>query len=183
MISKIISMLTVISMLGTYPVAFADDYIDETESVPAVAEQTETEPPEVSEIADAADEELEIEDIDENYETGQLLKATEGSDAISASAPRLTESIFDIYMPETQAENEVDTDEQEDIKLTVAAAYGDLTYQVNNGEVIITDSSSTATTVDIPAEIDGYPVTSIGDCAFSYCKELTSVVIPEMFHA
>ena len=31
----------------------------------------------------------------------------------------------------------------------------------------------------IPEQIDGYPVTSIDDYAFSYCGELTSIVIPE----
>ncbi len=30
----------------------------------------------------------------------------------------------------------------------------------------------------IPSSIDGYPVTSIGECAFFYCTSLTSVTIP-----
>ncbi len=33
--------------------------------------------------------------------------------------------------------------------------------------------------VDIPSEIDGYPVTSIGSSAFAYCYDLTSVTIPD----
>ena len=31
----------------------------------------------------------------------------------------------------------------------------------------------------IPSELDGYPVTAIGDSAFYYCEGLYSVVIPE----
>lgn len=60
-----------------------------------------------------------------------------------------------------------------------AATYGDLTYTVSNGEVTITDCSSSATTVTIPSEIDGCPVTSIGDYAFNNCTGLTSIIMPD----
>lgn len=56
--------------------------------------------------------------------------------------------------------------------------YGDLTYTVNNGEVTITDCNENATNVEIPAEIDGIPVTKIGDSAFSSCQMLGNVSIP-----
>ncbi len=60
-----------------------------------------------------------------------------------------------------------------------AATYGDLTYTVSNGEVTITDCSTSVTSVIIPSEINGYPVTSIGSYAFSYCDSLESVTIPD----
>ena len=60
-----------------------------------------------------------------------------------------------------------------------AATYGDLTYQVSNGKVTITDCSTSATSVTITETINGYPVTSIGSSAFYDCDSLTSIVIPD----
>ncbi|MCM1505815.1 MAG: leucine-rich repeat protein [Ruminococcus flavefaciens] len=56
--------------------------------------------------------------------------------------------------------------------------YGDLTYKIEDDEVTITDCDASATEVIIPSEIDGLPVTNIGDYAFSCCNNLTSVIIP-----
>ncbi len=58
-----------------------------------------------------------------------------------------------------------------------AAQYGDLTYTVSNGRVTITDCDTSVTEVTIPQEIDGCPVTSIGDDAFYNCSSLTSITI------
>ena len=59
-----------------------------------------------------------------------------------------------------------------------AAAYGDLTYKNNGYYIEITGCNKTATSVDIPAEIDGLPVTYIGYQAFYNCKSLTEITIP-----
>jgi hypothetical protein len=55
-----------------------------------------------------------------------------------------------------------------------------ISYEFVEGEVIITgvDQSFTGDVV-IPAEIDGCPVTKIGDKAFFGCSKITSVTIPE----
>ena len=61
-----------------------------------------------------------------------------------------------------------------------AETYGVLTYTVSGGEVTITDCSSYASgALTIPSTINGYPVTTIGDWAFSSCDSLTSVTIPD----
>jgi len=59
------------------------------------------------------------------------------------------------------------------------AGLSDLTYTISNNEVAITDCYEFATgAMDIPATIEGWPVTSIGVSAFQFCSSLTSVTIP-----
>ena len=61
-----------------------------------------------------------------------------------------------------------------------ADTYGDLSYDVTDtGNIVITDCRSDAEIVEIPAEIDGKCVTSIGDTAFRDCTSLTEITIPD----
>lgn len=55
---------------------------------------------------------------------------------------------------------------------------GDLYYRTENGSVIITGCNKDAASVEIPPEIDSYPVTAVGAYAFSHCTDLTSINIP-----
>lgn len=59
-----------------------------------------------------------------------------------------------------------------------AETYGDLTYRITEEQVVITDCNHSVTTVTIPSEINGYPVTTIADSAFKHCSKLSSVIIP-----
>ena len=53
-----------------------------------------------------------------------------------------------------------------------------LLYTTYNGTITITGYSGPAYDVTIPGTINGLPVTSIGDHAFHYWHNLTSVTIP-----
>ena len=59
------------------------------------------------------------------------------------------------------------------------SVYGDFKYTtLDNNGVIITKYTGSANIVIIPSEIDGEPVTSIGEKAFRDCISLTSITIP-----
>ena len=61
-----------------------------------------------------------------------------------------------------------------------AASSDDLTYEIWDDEVTITECDTSATgEMIIPDTIDGYPVTSIGGSAFYGCTGLVSVDIPD----
>ena len=60
-------------------------------------------------------------------------------------------------------------------------SYGDFSYTVlDDGTVKITDyNNGNAEKVDIPKQINGKSVTSIGDYAFEYCPSLADITIPD----
>jgi hypothetical protein len=62
------------------------------------------------------------------------------------------------------------------LPIAVDAQYS---YTTNNGTVTITQYTGPGGAVSIPAIIAGLPVTTIGDFAFYYSSNLTSVTIPE----
>ena len=55
-----------------------------------------------------------------------------------------------------------------------------LKYEIKGNTVTITDCDESASgKLVIPAKIEGYPVTSIGDGAFSWCWRLTTIEVGE----
>ena len=58
--------------------------------------------------------------------------------------------------------------------------YSDFEYRINSdgNTATITDYVGSSTNVLIPAVIDGYAITSIGDYAFQYCYSLIEITIP-----
>jgi uncharacterized repeat protein (TIGR02543 family) len=60
----------------------------------------------------------------------------------------------------------------------LAETPGDYEYTVSDGKATIIGYSGNATNLIIPAMLGGYPVTVIGDNAFSRCEGLVSVTIP-----
>lgn len=63
---------------------------------------------------------------------------------------------------------------------TITGNYGVLSYEIIDGEVTITDCDSNAEgEIVIPSIIDSCPVVSIGDRAFSNCKNLTDISLSQ----
>ena len=62
--------------------------------------------------------------------------------------------------------------------LLPSLAQAQLTYSTNNGVIIITGDTGSSTEIIIPAAINSYPVSSIGDYAFFSRSSLTSITIP-----
>lgn len=64
-------------------------------------------------------------------------------------------------------------------KTVQAATDGQLTYEIVDHEVTILDCDHEAFgTLVVPETIEGYPVTMIGDAAFSNCDFLTAITLP-----
>lgn len=55
-----------------------------------------------------------------------------------------------------------------------------LKYEIKNGEITITGCDKNVTEVEIPSEIEGYPVTSIGEYAFKYCLVELITILPSI---
>ena len=64
--------------------------------------------------------------------------------------------------------------------IALASTSGDLSYDISNGEAIITGcNKSISGILKVPSTLDGYPVTTIYKWAFDSCTGLTSILIPD----
>ena len=83
----------------------------------------------------------------------------------------------------TAAEEAAVTQQTQDSGVSVDtsgdAVYDVFTYRENDTGITITSCDTAATAVEIPTEIDGVPVTEIGDAAFMSCGFLTNLTVPE----
>ncbi|MBR4555145.1 MAG: leucine-rich repeat protein, partial [Ruminococcus sp.] len=64
------------------------------------------------------------------------------------------------------------------IEASAETSSGDWSYSVYDNKATIKRYTGDETAVEIPSELGGYSVTSIGDYAFSDCSSLTSITIP-----
>ena len=75
--------------------------------------------------------------------------------------------------------NSVITASAEDETDYTEGTYENLAYKNYSDYIEISGCDVSATDVVIPPEIDGVPVTSIGEYAFYDCKSLISITIPD----
>ena len=55
----------------------------------------------------------------------------------------------------------------------------DYEYTVSDGKATVDGYNGNEISLEIPSTLGGYPVTSIGNCAFYGCESLTSITIPD----
>lgn len=78
-------------------------------------------------------------------------------------------------LPDNMMSKFLDTD----VSAATEYTYEDFTYTTQEGKASITGYTGTAADVVIPADIDNYPVTIIGQGAFANNRKITSVVLPD----
>ena len=54
-----------------------------------------------------------------------------------------------------------------------------LSYKIYDNYAAVWKSDKNTSTVIVPTEVEGKPVTEIGDYAFAWCISLTSIIIPD----
>ncbi|GEM_PF-1488816 len=154
----------------------AEEALEVAEEV--TQEQEETEPE-----AETAPEEEKDPAEEETGEEGQ-----EGTEVIPEPETEITEEpaeVINTELEENQEEateeessEEITAEEEEESSKEYATPASDFTYTISNNTVKITKYTGSDTDVEIPSEIDGYPVTSIGERVFQNNSTLTSVIIP-----
>lgn len=143
------------------------------ETEPEVTEPVVTEPevtePSVPEATDPAEPEVTEPSVPETTDPTE-------PDVTEPTEPEVTAPTE----PETSEPTEPqDGEESNQDDATAEEIPEGLKYVVGEDGVTITKYKGSATEVIIPAEIEGKPVTAIGDNAFFDCKNLVSVVIPD----
>lgn len=102
--------------------------------------------------------------------------------ANEVNAEKEMKIITEVPMESIVSEYNKNTEPKSDDDL-IYKKYGDyLYYYLNNNdtEITIVDCDDLATgEITVPSEIEGLPVTWICDIAFSECKNITKIVIPE----
>lgn len=147
---KIISILLCVVLMISLAMPVAANEGDAIESEnPEVA--TEEAPEDNTEIGEESSAEDE-EDV------------TEGEKILPEPSEDSLEEPQEDYQVESSAEN---------------ASYGDYTYTQSNGEITITKYTGATEIVEIPAQIDGMPVTAIGSRAFRNCNSIIKLTIPQ----
>ncbi len=80
---------------------------------------------------------------------------------------------------EKQKDREITVEEEEEGSEEYTLSPSGYEYTISNNEVTITGYKVNPTSAEIPSEIEGYPVTSIGKSAFVGCVRLVSIRIPD----
>ena len=127
----------------------------EEENVPTEQAEPATQEETIENSAETSDEDTE-EDSGNTVEWG-----TETQEE-SPSPPAENEQ--EDYQAETSSEN---------------ASSGDYTYTQSDGEITITKYAGSGENVEIPSQIEGMPVTTIGRRAFQNCSTIRQLTIPD----
>ena len=126
----------------------------------------ETEYQEEKEETDSSSGTDEIRDSEKSNETEPVIQQDSGISEpdVQDDAIETENDTSEVYQEESSVQN---------------ATTGDYTYSVSSGKITITKYNGTEEIVEIPAEIDGVPVTRIGTRAFQNCTTIKQLTIPD----
>lgn len=125
--------------------------------------------------AEYQEEEAETDGSSDTDVTQNLEKSDESGVVIQQDS-----DISELDVQDGVAETEnADSEEYQEESSVQNATAGDYTYSVSSGKITITKYNGTEETVEIPAEIDGVPVTRIGTRAFQNCTTIKQLTIPD----
>ena len=146
-----------------------EQHFEDTEFI---TEETVLSDAETAESEETGDSPVQQEEVPEHdNESGLAEDSAESEEALYSEESEIPE--------EETAENIVE--EETDLFL---AGESDFVYESNGGRtVMITEYKGSSTYVEVPATIDGYTVTALGDEVFNYESTITSIILPETITA
>lgn len=115
---------------------------------------------------------------DSSSSNNEISNSEESSETESVIQQDSDTTEADVSDDATETENDASEDYQEGISVQNITA-GEYTYSQSNGQITITKYNGTEEVINIPAEIDGIPVTRIGTRAFQNCTTVKKLTIPE----
>ena len=120
-------------------------------------------------FSDPGIESVEEEVVEDEFTDGEIQFDTEENEETSEELINDGEEIPDV---EDTEENVYPAEENYLI-------YGDFTYTVSNNQVTVRGYKGSATTIEVPEQIDGKKVVGIADGAFEGCAFLEEITLPE----
>ena len=129
----------------------------------------------------------EIEETDNSSDTEEAGRSSDTGETQDAEKTDEAESVIqqDSGISETEIQEDMNetennaSEEYEEESSVQDATAGNYTYSVSSGKITITKYNGTEEIVEIPAEIDGVPVTRIGTRAFQNCTTIKQLTIPD----
>lgn len=142
-----------------------------------VVGETEAET-EYQEGIEETDNSSDTEEADKSSDTDETQDAEKNDEAESVIQQDSSISETEIQEDTNETENNASEEYEEESSVQDATA-GNYTYSVSSGKITITKYNGTEEIVEIPAEIDGVPVTRIGTRAFQNCTTIKQLTIPD----
>ncbi len=173
------AFLVFLMLLTMLPASTIEVFAEGMASVKSEAEEGENRELPVEDDTEEISEETPTE-IEDETEEESVEESTEEDSSVSEET---TEVLPEDGENSGEEEDTQEVSSEEESETTgdgeLAETYGDFTYSVSENEVCITGYNGTEAVLKIPAEINGYKVTSIGEDAFNANEIITQVMMPD----
>lgn len=150
----------------------AETTASETEKPSSTGSETQSETPEESkeETEETPEETSETPEESTQESAGTEDEDTESAESDESGSEENTESES---TDDTQSSESDSETEGSDIE------YGGMIYHVADGTATLTKCYSSDPVVELPDQVNGIPITAIGEAAFANCEHLKAIDVPE----